>query len=282
MTATVSRVAMFLLLLVVMAAPCVGAPNIKLYMKDGSYQIVSSYEVKGDRVRYYSVERSEWEEVPLSLVDFEATKKAQEEEKITDKKELEEARQLEHQRFERPVNSGFKISPEAQLPQSEGIYSYDGLRVIRLLQSSADVVTDKKRAALVMAMPLPVFKSRSLVMLQGAKAAIRITNPQPTFYVQASDGLGAKLVLIRLRPGKDARVVEQVEAGRMGIGKSSESRSAIPLQREQLSPEVYKLKPEKVLDPGEYAMAELVQNNQLNLEVWAFGVDKPAQSKKEN
>ena len=282
MTLKVSRWAAVLLLLLVMAAPCVGAPNIKLYMKDGSYQLVSSYEVKGDRVRYYSVERSEWEEVPLSLVDFVATKRAQEEEKVTDKKELEDALKLEHQRFERPVSSGFKISPGVQLPQSEGIYTYDGLRVIRLLQSSADVVTDKKRAALVLAMPLPVFKSRSLVVLHGEKAVIRLVNPQPVFYVQASDGLGAKLVLIRLKSGKDARVVEQVEAGRMGIGKSTESRSAIPLQREQLSPEVYKLKPERALDPGEYAMAELVQNIQLNLEVWAFGVDKPAQSKKDN
>ena len=51
----------------------------KLYMKDGSYQMVSSYEVQGDRVRYFSVERSEWEEVPTSLVDFDATKRAQEE-----------------------------------------------------------------------------------------------------------------------------------------------------------------------------------------------------------
>ena len=54
--------------------------SIKLYLKGGSYLLVKSYEVQGDRVRYYSLERSDWEEVPLALVDFEAIERAQREE----------------------------------------------------------------------------------------------------------------------------------------------------------------------------------------------------------
>src|SRR3974377_2071337 len=49
------------------------AANVKLYMKDGSYHIVREYEVQSDRVHYYSVERSEWEDVPLELVDLKRT-----------------------------------------------------------------------------------------------------------------------------------------------------------------------------------------------------------------
>jgi hypothetical protein len=243
----------------------------KLFLKDGTYQLVSSYEVHGDRVRYYSVERSAWEEIPLSLVDFEATKRAQQEEKASQKKVLEEGREIEQQRFEKPVEVGFEIAPGVHLPQEEGAYAYDGVRGIRLIQSSAEVVTDKKRAALVLAMPAPLLKSRSIVVLPGAKAAVRLQQAQPTFYVQSSDGLGAKLELISLKVVKESRVVEKVAAGRAGIGKPSELRVAVQLERTQLAPGLYRLKPLHPLDPGEYALGELVQQK-LDLQLWDFGV----------
>src|SRR5690348_14043295 len=62
-----------LLLLLAVFAITLSAANFKLYLKDGGYQLVREYQVEGDRVKYYSVERSTWEEIPLMLVDLKRT-----------------------------------------------------------------------------------------------------------------------------------------------------------------------------------------------------------------
>jgi len=254
--------------------PRMGWATQKLFLKDGSYQLVTTYEVHGDRVRYYSVERSAWEELPASLVDFEATKRAQEEAKASEKKELEEAKELDKERFEKPVDLGFEVAPGIHLPKDDGVYTFDGVRVVPMIQSSAEVVTDKKRAALLLAVPGPLLKSRSLVVLPGARAAVRLQQALPTFYVQSAEGLGAKLELIRVKPTKEARVVEKVEV-RQGLGKPAELRAAVPLERTQVAPGIYKLRPTQALETGEYALGELLQQT-LIFELWDFGLFEPA------
>jgi hypothetical protein len=109
------------------------------------------------------------------------------------------------------------------------------------------------------------------VVLSGAKAAVRLQQAQPTFYVQSSDGLGAKLELISVKVVKDSRVVEKAETGRAGTGKPSELRAAAQLERTQLAPGLYRLTPLHPLDPGEYALGEVAQQK-LSLELWDFGL----------
>jgi len=261
-----------------LAVPQDARAQTKLYLKDGSYQLVKSYEIQGERVKYYSLERSAWEEVPRTMVDFEATERAQHEEKEKRQEELEEVRAIDKERLERPEGQGFEIAPGVHLPQDEGVYAYDGLRVIRMIQSSGEVVTDKKRAALLLALPGPLLKNRAYVVLPGAKAAVRILAVQPAFYVRSADGLGAKLELVTVKPRKDAREVEKVE-WRGGITKPAELRAAIPLERTELAPGLFKLTPAKPLELGEYALGELIQAK-LNLELWDFGIEGAPASRK--
>jgi hypothetical protein len=261
------------LLLSSLVAPRMLWAAIKLCMKDGSYQMVTSYEIQGDRVRYFSAERSEWEEVPTSQVDFEATKRAQEDAKAADKKLLEDAKEIDKERFYKPPDKGMEVAPGLRLPGDDGIFTVDGRRLVRLVQSEGELVTDKRRAAMVLAVPLPIVKARSLVVLDGAKAAIRLNDPMPVFYIQSSDNLGARLEMVRLKPGKESRVVEEVEASRGKNSKTSEERTMVSLERKQVAPNIFTLKPLQPLEAGEYVLGELV-GEKLSLDVWDFGYEK--------
>ena len=56
--------------------PGMGLKRTRLYLKDGSFQVVLSYEVRGDNVFFLSAERgAEQEIIPLRLVDLDATRK---------------------------------------------------------------------------------------------------------------------------------------------------------------------------------------------------------------
>jgi hypothetical protein len=59
---------------------------------------------------------------------------------------------------------------------------------------------------------------------------------------------------------------------RAGLGKPAELQAAIPFERTEIAPGLFKLTLKAPLDPGEYALAELIQAK-LNFEVWDFGVE---------
>ncbi|HUZ45266.1 MAG TPA: hypothetical protein VMW54_01390 [Terriglobia bacterium] len=274
MKGKILRMAAFLVLTALVAGALPLRAAIKLYLKDGTYELVKSYELQGDRVRYYSLERSDWEEIPKSLVDFEATKRAQAEKKTEQENQLEQARKIENERFEIPQNNGYEIQKGIRLPTEPGVYAFDGSRVIHLIQSTGRKVTDKTRNAVAILMPAPLLKKETLIALPGAKAAIRISNPQPRFFIEDSDTWASTAQLLPLGKRKDSRIVEKLRSG-IRVGKSGEVREALPLSRTRLAAGLYELKPTQPLPPGEYALGELL-GGKLNINVWDFGIEPTA------
>ncbi|MGH9447306.1 MAG: hypothetical protein ACRD3O_16445 [Terriglobia bacterium] len=260
------------LLILVMAIAATSLPcraQTRLYLKDGTYVEVRSYEVEGNRVRYYSIADSQWEEMPLSLVDLKATQRAVTEKQEEQQKVLQEAQHAAENSYKLPPNTGYPVARGIRLPHQEGVYAYTGLRLITMIQSQGSFVRDKKRMAFSMALPAPLLKGRSLMVLPGSQAAVRILSSNPAFYVQSTGGAGTKMVLLKLKAGKDHRVVESVEARRQG--ELSESRTALPVVIKRISSTLFEIRPAQPLNSGEYALGE-VGHNQLNLAVWDFGI----------
>ncbi len=98
----------------------------RLILKDGSYQLATKWEVKGDRVRYLSAERDEWEELPNSLVDWAATDKFEKDraagvptpEAVEIDKEVEAERRAEEA-------STPQVAPGLHLPEDGGMFLLD-------------------------------------------------------------------------------------------------------------------------------------------------------------
>jgi hypothetical protein len=213
--------------------------------------------------------------MPVALVDLDATKRAQQEEAKGQAKAMEQAVAFDKQRFdlESAAATGFAVAPGRYLPLTEGVYAYDTLRVIPLVQSQGQVVTDKQRALLNMAIPAPLLKKRALVEIDGAQAAVRIVTPQPVFYVQAQDRWAAQAELIPVKSTRTSRVLEKLQSG-VGLGAAGEVRDTIPLERTEVAKGVIRLRPAQPLVPGEYVLGEMIEGK-LNLDVWDFGIDRP-------
>jgi hypothetical protein len=244
----------------------------KLVMKDGTFQIVSSYEVKGDRVRYYSVERSEWEEMPASQVDWDATKKAEQAEQnqqqeLVAKVKTEEA---EAKAAAIDVDASLEVAPKVFLPPGEGIFLLDGHAIFPLSQSEASSVLNKGRV--VEQVFIPMVPSQHTVYLKGAKAAFRIRNQNPEFYLRTTESVVPEIELIQVRVRGNRRQIENIDSL---FGQTQEKRKTILMQQWQMAQGVYRFTLGQSLKPGEYALAEPTPKEGMNLMVWDFGVDPP-------
>ena len=245
----------------------------KLVLKDGTFHLVRSYERKGDRVRYYSVERSAWEEIPADLVDWEATRKAEEEENRRQQEQLEKARTSEQKARaeEVDVDASIEVAPGHFLPEGEGLWVWDGKVIAPLGQVGADPKLDKKRLMTQIFVPVPIIPTRHRIQIAGKKAAFRLTTPQPEFYFRTADKREPEVELIRVRVKGNVREVQVVDTNL--VGEQYARARTVAIQRWQVARGVYRLTISESLEPGEYVLAEYLPGEGMNLYVWDFGVD---------
>lgn len=259
-------------------ASAYAARGKKLMLKDGSYQLVRSYEQKGDTVRYYSVERSQWEEIPAALIDWDATKKAETQQKSEADAYIERVQKSEaqHQATEvTDVDSSLQIAPGIFLPTDEGMFLVVRKTITPMEQSRTTEKTDKKQEVKRILSPVPIIGHKQDMQIVGAHSTVRVTVKDPEFYMRIpyNSDEDPELELIRAEAKGNNRVV-QVTSTNIA-GQKDYQRKALSLQRWLVAQGVYRFTLGEDLPPGEYALAVILPEG-INMYVWDFGVDAPA------
>jgi hypothetical protein len=287
----------------------------RLVLKDGSYQSVTKYEVKGDRVRYYSAERYTWEELPSSLVDWPATNKYNQDRLTSRSKELEGITKAdEADAGETPI-----VAPGLRLPDGGGVFLLDTFQsepqLIELNQASGELNKHTGKNILHAAVNPLALSSKETIEIKGDHAKTQAHVAQPVFYASidappeepknASDALGnasgrgpggTRSSAPTPAPSSGTKKGEPSPQDHYGIvrmekskdgrvignlniaiyGKVSQKENWVKTVSTPLGPGWVKITPAEPLAPGEYALVEILDKGDVNLMVWDFGMNPGA------
>jgi len=284
--------------------------NHRLILKDGSYQMVRQYEVVGDRVRYLSQDRGEWEEMPADLVDWEATRKWERDHaapkpddaspamKEAEEIDKEEAAVREDQRARMP-----EVAKGLELPDQDGVFvldTYEGTpELVELVPSELSMNQKNKHGISTLN---PLAGQKASIELDGAHAKVHLHVNDPAIYLSLDPGkdpppLTTHAFTVPTGGNKDAANrkhgahspssgfaivhVDERRAVRIvgGIhisptGSVTQSEDVIPAKSEVVAGKHWlKLTPDKPLTIGEYALVEILSPSDINQSVWDFRVD---------
>jgi hypothetical protein len=276
--------------------PATAQPQARrLILKDGTYQSVTKYETHGDRVRYFSAERGEWEEVPSSLIDWDATDKfeqGREQNKLAPEA-VELDKQIDAERKAEQSRSP-EVAPGLRLPDEGGIFLLETYQaqpqLAELQQSGADLDKSTKTNILRSAIN-PLAGSKQTIEIPEPHAKVQSHTDIPSIYINidlnpaapataALPGdpppppLAERYKIIRLESKGGKRVAGAVKVAVTGKMKTDER--FVPATVTAMTGGWVKLTPTDSLVAGEYAVAEMMGKDGMNLYVWDFGVNSSA------
>lgn len=247
----------------------------KLILKDGTYQLAREYTLEGDRVRYWSVERSQWEEIPASLVDWDATHKSEAEQASQDAqlKAKIHASELAMRTKDIDVDNSLEIKPNLFLPDAVGFYALDRNKLIRQMkQSQAILKMSTGREVERIMTGIPLIPSKGTMEISGEHAAMRLATPEPEFYMRPADSREPRFRLLRAQIKGGQRVIDDIRVH--FTGEQTDKATEIEIQTWTPATGVFRYTVDQRLEPGEYAFVEMTDQG-INGYVWDFGIDLP-------
>lgn len=269
----------------------------RLILKDGSYQLATQWEVKGERVRYLSSERNEWEELPNSMIDWPATEKWEKDraagipspEVQALDKELAAEREAEEAKTP-------QVAPGLHLPEEGSMLLLDTFQgqpeLIELQQNGAEL--NRNRAQnMIRAAVIPIASGKQTIELDGTHATVQAHAMRPSIYVNVTPNQEVtaataerpeqpeqpeqpwdRFHIVRAQEKKGKRIVGVVKIS--PLGKALQQQNLVPTDAIELKGGWVKVTPTVALEPGEYAVVELLGRQGMNTFVWDFGVNPTA------
>ncbi|MGB7264234.1 MAG: hypothetical protein WBC92_01895 [Terracidiphilus sp.] len=284
--------------------------NHRLILKDGSYQLARDYQIVGDRVRYLSQERGDWEELPVDLVDWDATRKWEKEHndlaageispamKEAEAIDKEEAEERNDQKARMP-----EVATGLELPDAEGAYvldTFQGTPELVELKATDLSLNAKTRHGIAILNPLAT--QRAGLELEGAHAKVHLHVNDPAIYLSLgvedqkepvlthamtvnTNGANAVnggehgahsaqsgFVIVQVDQRQAVRIVGAVHLG--PNGSVTQDEDTIPTKVEVLPGKHWmRVEPQQKLTIGEYALVEIISPSDISESVWDFRVD---------
>lgn len=233
--------------------------------------MVREYQVQGDRIRYYSTDRGDWEEIPKDLVDLEKTEaqRRQKQDAITKEARAQDEEEQAERALRREIES---------IPVDAGAYIRENGEIKALKSADYQILNDKKRKALQMISPIPIIPGKATVVIKGERSSFGIKESRPEFFLRLAKE--EKFGIIKLTPNskKNFRIVENVSIIPVAH-ENMETRKQIETFETQLVGNLYKVWPEKPLTPGEYALMEFADDENAEKEdiallIWDFAIEQ--------
>ena len=243
----------------------------KLVLKSGSYELVREYAIESDRVRYYSLDRSQWEVIPTAIVDWDATKKEEAEEEKSQAALLSKVQKQEDEHTavqSLDIDASLEVAQGVFLPPGVGLFAFDGKTVVQVPQAETDSHVSKTRFLEKVLVPVPLVPSRHIIAIPGEHSKFRL-NSQPEFYLRTEDAGTPDVELIRATVHSGERHIMNLDEL---MGAQHTTSDTIPMQQWVVAKGVYRYTLGEKLLRGEYVVAELLPNEGMSLYVWDFGV----------
>jgi hypothetical protein len=268
----------------------------RLILKDGSYQLASKWEVKGDRVRYLSAERNEWEELPESLVDWRATDKYEKDRAagVPSPEAAEIDKEVEAERKADEAKTP-QVAPGLRLPEDGGTYLLDNFQTqpqLVVLQQNNGEINANRTGNILRAAINPISSSKRTVELEGSHASVQAHATVPAFYISLDQDQTSstgpqqpaqpqqpempwdRFHIVRAQSKRGKRIVGDIKIS--PLGKASQEQNMVLTTSQRLNGGWVKITPASALEPGEYALVEMLGKDGMNTYVWDFGVNPSA------